>query len=197
MSWENLQTAVLELAESRFLHTELERSNYLYHLAQEDDFPRSVVTLKKRTANSGGNKTLLLAHFSSLDQIGLGAKWAADVRDALPEPEASDLYLFLSVNGLSEGECSRLEADEQFCRKYVLRPSETNLSLVLRTFLGPLEVGDDEVSVADPVVTAMRSTAKEHEWLDSPMQEYWKELFLSTHESAVIASLLIDEGTQE
>lgn len=197
MSWENLQAAVLELAESRFLHTELERSNYLYHLAQEDDFPRSVVTLKKRTANSGGNKTLLLAHFSSLDQIGLGAKWAADVRDALPEPEASDLYLFLSVNGLSDGECSRLEADEQFCRKYVLRPSETDLSLVLRTFLGPLEVGDDEVSVADPVVTAMRSTAKEHEWLDSSMQEYWKELFLSTHESAVIASLLIDEGTQE
>jgi hypothetical protein len=197
MSWQSLQAAVLELAQSRFLLTELERSNYFHQLAQEDNFPRSVITLKKRTSDLGGNKTLLLAYFSSLDQIGLGAKWAADVRDALPEPEASDLYLFLSVNGLSEGECSRLEADEQFCRKYVLRPSETDLSLVLRTFLGPLEAGDDEVSVADPVVTAMRATAKEYEWLDSPMQEYWKELFLSTHESAVIASLLIDEGTQE
>lgn len=196
MSCESLQSAVLELAESRFLRTELERSDFLYHLAQYDDFPRSVITLKKRSAKFGGNKTLLIAHLSSLDKIGLGAKWAAEVRDALPEPEASDLYLFLSVNGLSDGECSRLEADEQFCRKYVLRPSETALSLVLRTFLGPLEVGDDEVGVADPLISAMRLTAKEHEWLDSPMQDYWKELFLSTQESAVIASLLIDEGTQ-
>ncbi|WP_163022446.1 ABC-three component system middle component 1 [Pseudomonas viridiflava] len=197
MSCDDLRATVLELAESRFLLTELERSDYLYSLVQDDIFTRSVVTLKKRTAKSGGNKTLLLACFSSPDQIELGAKWAADVRDALPEPEASDLYLFLSVEGLSEGECSRLEADEQFCRKYVLRPNETNSSLVLRTFLGPLVVVDEGGNVADPIVSAMRSTEKEHEWLDAPMQEYWKELFLSSRESAVIASLLIGEGTQE
>lgn len=182
MSCEDLHKAVLELAKSRFLITEPDRSNYLYDLAQEDIFPRSVVTLKKLTAKSGGNKTILLAYFSSPDLIGLGAKWAANVRDALPEPEASDLYLFLSVNGLSEGECSRLEADEQFCRKYVLRPSETNSNLVLRTFLGPLEVGVDDFNVADPVVSAMRLTEKQHEWLNSPIQEYWKELFIESRE---------------
>ena len=197
MNCDSLQAAILELAQNRFFLAEQERSDYFYSLVQDGVVDRSVVTLKKHTAGSGGNKTLLLACLSSTEQISLGAKWAADVRDELPEPEASDLYLFLSVDGISDGECSRIEADEQFCRKYVLRPYESYSSLVMRTFLGPLEVGDEAVSVADPVVSAMRSTEKDHNWLDSPMQEHWKRLFLLDQESTVIASLLIDERNQE
>jgi len=139
----------------------------------------------------------LIACFDSVENLDFGARWAADVRDVLPEPEASDLYLILSAEGLSEGECSRLESDEQFCRKYVLRPGEDPKDFVLRTFLCPLESNDDGLDLSDPVIAAMKFTEAENDWLDAQQQDYWKALFLSSLESTDIARLLLDDGAPE
>lgn len=197
MKSDEILQAILAISKKRFVVVEPEASLKLCFLAGDEIHDRQVVILRKSALTAGGNKTILIAWLKSPDDIKHGAKWAASVRDVLPEPEASDLYLILAAEQLSEGTCSSLEADEQFCRKYALRPHETPDDMVSRTFLAPLEAKDDESNITDPVISAMRLTGKGHEWLDDEQQEYWKELFLSDLESSNIASLLIGEGFQE
>lgn len=197
MNSDEILKAILAISKSRFDVVGPEASLKLCSLAGDEIHDRQVVTLRKSALAAAGNKTILIAWLHSPDDIKYGAKWAACVRDVLPEPEASDLYLILAAEEFSEGICSNLEADEQFCRKYALRPHETPDDMVLRTFLAPLDAKDDDSNIADPVISAMRMTGKGHEWLDGGQQEYWKELFLSDRESSNIASLLIGEGIQE
>lgn len=70
-----------------------------------------------------------------LEKIQGAFRWAADVRDTLAEPQTADLYMFMLIDGVASEDAARLETDDRFCRKVVVRegkaltPSSTVVSL--------------------------------------------------------------------
>ena len=68
-------------------------------------------------------KTLLVTGIDP-DQIRDVLQWAALCKELLLDPETSDVYLFIiwsGENNPSIEECLRIEANEDFCRKFVLK----------------------------------------------------------------------------
>ncbi|MBI1676285.1 hypothetical protein KO533_14715 [Shewanella sp. NKUCC05_KAH] len=134
----------------------------------------------RRTAkpNTSG-RTILLAAIDKIEDWNLVARWTAQVRDMLPEPETSDLYLILLAEGFSQHNLSRLEADEQFCRKYVASSINEMPLLLDRTFLGSLSTSETGATIVDPVTAAFLATQTKHAWLTNTLQDRWLKTFLS------------------
>lgn len=134
----------------------------------------------RRTAklNTSG-RTILLAAIDKIEDWKLVARWTAQVRDMLPEPETSDLYLILLAEGFSQHNISRLEADEQFCRKYVASTIDEMPLLLDRTFLASLSTSETGTTIVDPVTAAFLATQTKHSWLTNTLQEQWLKTFLS------------------
>jgi len=151
---------------------------FLASLAEPSLADVSALKLRRAAKPDSTGRTILLAAIDKNEDWKTVARWTAQVRDMVPEPETSDLYLILLAEGFSSHNCSRIEADEQFCRKYVTRSLEEIPSLLDRTFLASLSSSNTTAGIDDPVTTAFQSTQINHAWFTDPWQEYWLRSFL-------------------
>ncbi|MCW4649626.1 ABC-three component system middle component 1 [Pseudomonas aeruginosa] len=143
--------------------------------------------LKRSRIVDAGWRTILLAELP-LEEVSVQAafRWAADVRDVLPEPETADLYMFLVIAGISQEEAARIETDDRFCRKVVARESECPTDFLDRTFLAALEPPGDTETLSDPLMSALSSLSAAHPWTSNYL-DAWKESLLSKSTGADVA----------
>lgn len=143
-------------------------------------------------------KTLLIVSITS-DNLRAALQWAALCKEMLLDPETSDVYLFimwLSDNNPSIEECLRIEANEDFCRKFVLRPSEPVESFIERTFLKkndipqPLDLGQD------PLMSAFSGLEEQFDWFDEAEKARWREAFNSGASSFDLFNLIINHKSE-
>jgi hypothetical protein len=184
-----------EFVNPRFVFCEpTERSAYLESLAGEG-FSRRVLMARRTSSEHGGFRTILVAHADSLHASGAALHWTADVRDALPEPATADIYLFLEIASASLDDCLRLEADDQYCRKYVKRPNESGEEFLKRTFLAapvaPRRVGE----MADPLSASLMQAAKVHSWFSSEEQMHWRQALMSGVTGQELAARILENAS--
>jgi hypothetical protein len=139
----------------------------------------SVLKLNRTAKPDSSGRTVLLAVIDKVEDWKTVSRWTAQVRDMLPEPDTSDLYLILLAEEFSSHNCSRIEADEQFCRKYVASSLEEIPSLLERTFLAPLSMSGTGEGIVDPVTAAFQSTQAKHAWFTNTVHDHWLKSFLS------------------
>lgn len=114
--------------------------------------------LRLRRPGAPGCRTLLVACGADAPEETARAalRWAADVRDALPEPEPADLYLFLDTP-LQHDIGARIEADDRFCRRFVVRAKEPPEDLLDRTFLATMTESNPSEAPSDPLSDAFKA----------------------------------------
>ncbi|WP_343665036.1 ABC-three component system middle component 1 [Paraburkholderia tropica] len=184
-----------EFVNPRFVFCEpTEQSASLERLAGEG-FSARVLIARRTNGERVGFRTILVAQADSLHASGAALHWTADVRDALPEPATSDIYLFLDVASASLDDCLRLESDDQYCRKYVRRPSESGEEFLKRTFLAapvyPRRVGD----MADPLSASLMQAAKVHSWFSPEEQMHWRQALMSGVTGQELAARILEKVT--
>lgn len=154
----------------------------------EIDF--TVLRLKRVNQKRAGWRTVLIAAFPfNLEKIQLAFRWAADVRDLLAEPQTADLYMFMAMEGITSEDAARLEADDRFCRKVVVREQESVDSFLDRGFLATLSPSDSTNTISDPLLASLNAMVLEHSWAERHL-DTWRELLLSGRPSGDIAEAL-------
>lgn len=103
---------------------------------------------------------------------------AADIREELPEPETADLYMIMMIEGVADEVAGRIETDDRFCRKFVLRSHETANELLDRTFLGSISTETTSSTLSDPLQASLDALGKEHSWTQDHL-EAWRDILLS------------------
>ena len=171
-----IEVQVRTRAQNRF---EVSVDESLALLAEPSLADVSALKLRRATKPDSSGRTVLLAVIDKVEDWKTVSRWTAQVRDMLPEPDTSDLYLILLAEEFSSHNCSRIEADEQFCRKYVTSSLEEIPSLLDRTFLAPLSASGTGEGIVDPVTAAFQSTQAKHAWLTNTVQDQWLRSFLS------------------
>ncbi|PHV25612.1 hypothetical protein CSQ93_22935 [Janthinobacterium sp. BJB426] len=171
-----IEAQVRTRAQNRF---EVSVDESLALLAEPSLADVSALKLRRVTKPDSSGRTVLLAVIDKVEDWKTVSRWTAQVRDMLPEPDTSDLYLILLAEEFSSHNCSRIEADEQFCRKYVTSSLEEIPSLLDRTFLASLSASGTGEGIVDPVAAAFQSTQAKHTWLTNTVQDQWLRSFLS------------------
>jgi hypothetical protein len=144
----------------------------------------------QRSGAAGGGRTILVAEVAfTSEAIQTLYSWAADVREQLPEPETADLYMFLLIQGIPDEEAARIETDDRFCRKVVLRDSESVADLLDRTFLAMVSKDAGAGAIGDPLQAALTALADEHPWTQAHLG-VWREMLLSGKTGADLARAL-------
>lgn len=144
-------------------------------------------------------KTLLLTGIKS-EQIKDVLQWAALCKDLLLDPATSDVYLFIIWCGgvtPSMEECLRIEANEDFCRKFVLRPSEDLESFIDRTFLKKVDVPEPLDLGQDPLISAFSGLEEEFSWLDESEKARWRSAFNSGASGFDLFNMLISNKLEK
>jgi hypothetical protein len=174
-----------------------------YHVSRDQDSPtyrwptpastweKSVLILN-RTPTVGAGKTLLLASSTASAHVEEILMWCAYAKGNLPDPESADLYLFLIFDDPIPDldSCLQIEANELYCRKYLLRPDEQLDDLLNRSFLcepGEATAGQQR---ADPLKQALLDTASNYSWLNEAEIDRWREILLSDTSGYELAQLL-------
>jgi len=143
-------------------------------------------------------KTLLMVNISQ-NNLKDVLQWVALSKEVLLDPETADIYLFIMWKGEitpSIEECLRIEANEDFCRKFVLRPNETNQSFVERTFItkvdapSPLDLGQD------PLIASFSVLEQEFTWFNNDEKIKWREAFSSGASSFDLFNTLINNKSE-
>ncbi|UVM19163.1 hypothetical protein LOY42_12945 [Pseudomonas sp. B21-023] len=182
-----LVSAVRQRAEGRYDVSPPESVDLASPLA-EIEF--QTIQLKRVNQNTAGWRTVLIAAFPFEPVSIQGAfRWAADVRDMLPEPQTADLYMFLLIDGIASEDAARLETDDRFCRKVVARQEEDVSSFLDRSFLAALAPAGTSDGITDPLLAALDSLKKSHSWVEPHLPE-WHGLLLSGMAGAEIADAL-------
>lgn len=176
MKTREIEAQIRTRAQNRFA---VSVDEFLSSLADPSLTDVSALKLRRAAMPDSSGRTILLAVIDKNEDWKTVSRWTAQVRDMVPEPETSDLYLILLAEGFSSHNCSRIEADEQFCRKYVTSSVDEIPSLLDRTFLAPLSVSDAGDGIVDPVTAAFQSTQAKHAWLTNTVQNHWLRTFLS------------------
>lgn len=157
--------------------------------------------LKRSSIVGAGWRTILLAELPFEEaSVQAAFRWAADVRDVLPEPQTADLYMFLLIDGISQEEAARIETDDRFCRKVVVRESEYATDFLDRTFLATLEPSGSSEVLNDPLMSALSMLSNAQPWTSDHLDD-WRESLLSGKAGADVARSLDatafgDEGVQ-
>ncbi|WP_413741887.1 ABC-three component system middle component 1 [Sodalis sp. RH15] len=169
-------TAILTCAEGRY---EVSLSNAFELASPSIEIDSTTVQLKRINREGAGWRTVLIAAipFDSA-KIQSAFRWAADVRDMLAEPQTADLYMFLLIENIASEDAARLETDDRFCRKVVIRVQEDIDSFLNRTFLATLSVAGESDNIVDPLLASLNSLSLAHTWVE-PHLEKWRELLLS------------------
>ncbi|MDB5284866.1 MAG: hypothetical protein JWO06_3941 [Bacteroidota bacterium] len=150
----------------------------------------------KRAQNLGSSfRTILLCEIDNASHYDTVLNWAYDVRDVLVNDESSDLYLFfiISEDQLNIEVCVNIEANEDCCRKYVFHPDESVEDFLNRTFLHQHTNDNKLESISDPLLTALTKTGESFSFLDSTLQNKWREALLSVWGGADIADILLED----
>ena len=176
MKTQEIEAQVRTRAQNRFA---VSVDEFLVSLAEPSLADVSALKLRRVEKADSSGRTVLLAVIDKVEDWKTVSRWTAQVRDMVPEPETSDLYLILLAEGFSSHNCSRIEADEQFCRKYVTSSLGEISSLLDRTFLAALSVSGTGDGIVDPVTAAFQSTQARHAWLTNTLQEHWLRTFLN------------------
>lgn len=154
------------------------------------DINSIAIQLKRANREGAGWRTVLITAFSyDLAQIQGAFRWAADVRDTLAEPQTADLYMFMLIEGIASEDAARLETDDRFCRKVVVREGEDTDSFLDRSFLATLSPSGSSDSISDPLLASLGSLGLAHSWV-VPHLETWRELLLSGKSGSEIAEAL-------
>lgn len=149
-------------------------------LLPENDADRQVLRFYRQDPSDKIHrfmKTLLIVGITT-NQLRDILRWAALCKEVLLDPETSDIYLFilwLDKSKPSIEECLRIEANEDFCRKFVLRPSETIDSFIERTFLKKIDVSEPLDLGQDPLISAFSGLEEQFSWFDQAEKTRWKE----------------------
>lgn len=193
---ESFTEAIIQAASDRY---DIEKTGQiitlLFSVAPESLSDKQVLQLKRKTNTTVNRHTILIATVESKDHFNEARRWAAAVRDELPDPGLSDLYL---ISALKEGElpienCTSIEANEQYCRKYFLRPQETTSELIERTFLFPLSNEISSENLADPLHKALNETKTGSPWFTAEQQEHWRFALLSGKTGADLVEYLFND----
>lgn len=191
MKLQQLTAAISQRAEGR----------YEVHLADAVDLPEvehssEILRLKRSRIDKAGWRTVLLIELPS-SAVQAAHHWAADVRDVLPEPETSDLYMFLVISDVTNDEATRIETDERFCRKIVARQSEAVMDFLDRTFLAALDPPGDVETLSDPLISALNSLSAAHPWTGPHITALKAELLSNTSGADVVRVLSDSLGSSE
>lgn len=191
MKLQQLTAAISQRAEGR----------YEVHLADAVDLPEvehssEILRLKRSRIDKAGWRTVLLIELPS-SAVQAAHQWAADVRDVLPEPETSDLYMFLVISDVTNDEATRIETDERFCRKIVARQSEAVMDFLDRTFLAALDPPGDVETLSDPLISALNSLSAAHPWTGPHITALKAELLSNTSGADVVRVLSDSLGSSE
>ncbi|MCX5575732.1 hypothetical protein OSH03_17425 [Enterobacter sp. E-TC7] len=176
MKTREMEAQIRDRARGRF---DVFIDNSLTNLAEQPLNDVTALKVRRTIRPLSSGRTMLLAAIDKIEDWKIVVRWTAQVRDILPEPETSDLYLILLAQGFSAHNRSRIEADEQFCRKYVTSSLNEMPQLLDRTFLASLSASDIGTEIVDPVTAAFMATQNNHAWLTNPLQEQWLRTFLS------------------
>jgi len=144
-------------------------------------------------------KTILVTGIEP-DQIRDVLQWAALCKEVLLDPETSDVYLFIMWPGEynpSIEECLRIEANEDFCRKFVLRPGETVESFIERTFLKKIDAPEPLDLGQDPLISAFSGLEQQFSWLDEGEKARWRAAFNSGASSFELFNTLLTSNKSE
>lgn len=181
-------TAISKRAEGRYV-VSLSETFQLGLSSIEID--STTVQLKRLNQEGAGWRTVLIAAFPCDSAHIQGAfRWAADVRDMLAEPQTADLYMFMLIEGIASEDAARLETDDRFCRKVVVREQEDVDSFLDRSFLATLSPASSSDSISDPLLASLGSLGLAHSWV-VPHLETWRELLLSGKSGGDIAEDLM------
>ncbi|NIF28913.1 hypothetical protein F3J44_21345 [Pantoea sp. Tr-811] len=156
----------------------------------EVDYNSQVLRLKRSHNERAGWRTVLLIELP-LTALQAANQWAADVRDVLPEPETADLYMFLMISDIAKDDAARIETDDRFCRKIVVREFETAGDFLNRTFLAALDPAGDIETLSDPLVSALSTLSNAHPW-SAPHIATWKAELLTNQNGADVVRVLSD-----
>ena len=154
----------------------------------EIDF--TTMQLKRINREGAGWRTVLIAAIPFDSAKIQGAfRWAADVRDMLAEPQTADLYMFMLIEGIASEDAARLETDDRFCRKVVVREEEDVDSFLDRSFLAALSLASSSDNISDPLLASLDALKLAHPWTE-PHLETWRELLLSGKSGGDLAEAL-------
>jgi hypothetical protein len=150
------------------------------------------VLILNRTPTVGAGKTLLLASSTPSAHVEEILMWCAYAKGNLPDPESADLYLFLIYDDPIPDldSCLQIEADELYCRKYLLRPNERLDDLLNRSFLSEPGEASAGQQRSDPLKQALLDTAANYSWLNGAEIDRWREILLSDNGGYELAHLL-------
>lgn len=183
MTLQQLAQAISQRSEGR----------YLVQLADEMGLPEVdhaslILRLKRAHIERAGWRTVLLIELPS-HSAKATHQWAASVRDVLPEPETSDLFMFIILKEGTHDEAIRIETDDRFCRKVVARQQETPIEFLDRTFLAALDPPGNAETLSEPLVAALQALSSAQSWTKSHIN-FWKTELLSNTNGADIARSL-------
>lgn len=155
----------------------------------------SFLRLKRKSSDAASWKTLLFVFEVDQQIVPQSFSWAASVKEELLNNESSDLYLFL-IPKLSDKmlieNCIYIESNDQFCRKYVMRPDETFIDLINRTFLYQSEMNNQINEISDPLIAALEKTGNNLTTFTLERQITWKNILLSGKQGVDTAEALIN-----
>jgi hypothetical protein len=182
MKINELSTLIDKKIETRFIKEKANALTKQLLSLDENIETKNLIRIKRANKESLLTwKTILLVQLEDKESLKDALQWTAAVKNALTDPETSDLYLFLisDNNIFSIDESMRIEATEQFCKKYVQRKDETPQCLIRRTFLSGLSMNINGAIQIDPVDNALLETGHKFVWFDESIQRKWKKAFFS------------------
>jgi hypothetical protein len=193
MTFEQFTTLIDEKIKNRFV---IIGQDSLYDemmdLSSENLTNKKVIRFARQQISSF--KTLLIvgiSHAKLLDAL----EWAAISKDLLLDPETADIYLFILWTDEAKpslDECLRIEASEDFCRKFVLRPDENAQSFIERTFISGLDPPNPVDLGQDPLIAAFAGLEEQFPWFDDAEKAKWRDAFNSGISSYDLFYKLID-----
>lgn len=182
MKLNELSIYIDELIKDRFVKEENESKSTEFLDLDEYNLSKKVIRLKRSfQTNLLYYRTLLLVEINDVILLKEVLKWTSAVKNSLTDPETSDLYLIIvSENNIYSIEDSmRIEATEQFCKKYVQRDGEIPEYLMKRTYLSKLSSEGSNTIQENPLKKAFQNTSTEHTWFDAENQKIWEDAFTS------------------
>lgn len=144
-------------------------------------------------------KTLLAVCIDSQIHLKEALQWAALCKELLLDPETADIYLVIMWSEEiqpSIEDCLRIEASEDFCRKYVLRPNETKESFIERTFITKIDAPTPLDLGQDPLLSTFSTLEQEFTWFNDEEKVKWRNAFSSGTSSFDLFNTLINNQSE-
>lgn len=174
---------LLNIVEERYvLQGDTEQSDVFKALFPGEKQSAYVLRIKRKGAHLASWKTLLFIFEADPTIIPQCFTWAASVQEELLNNESSDLYLFIipkASDKIAIENCIHIESNDQFCRKYVMRPEETFIDLINRTFLYETQNNTQISEILDPLIAALNKTGNSLTSFTPEEQNIWKDILLS------------------